>query len=63
MPYKEINGLKSYSYLTAAEAAAWGRKKLNSPGILTTPADLKRKGKSGSLPVRTATQKDAPEIK
>jgi hypothetical protein len=59
MPYKEVNGCKVYSYLTAAESMLIGRKLKKSAGILTTPADLKRKGVSQSLPTRQVQQEDS----
>ena len=59
MPYEEINGCKFYSHVTATESMLIGRRLKKSAGILTTPADLKRKGVSQSLPTRQVQQEDS----
>lgn len=58
MPSKDINGCRFYSSMSSTESLMWGRKLKKSPGILTTPEDVKRQGESPSTLVRQAKTED-----
>ncbi|GEM_PF-3271423 len=62
MPYEMIGNCKFYSYVSASESSVISSKLKNSKGILTTPADLQRKGTSQALPERSVQREEnSPE--